>query len=353
VLQAGGKLEPEFLRHGIRVIAPGANLPSILQRLHAVILLFRQMLFCKPDITHFFLPEAYLIGGVIALLTGCRNRIMSRRSLNNYQHEHPTAARIEKWMHGRMSVVLGNSQAVVDQLQLEEGVAPSHVGLIHNGVDIDSFKQMPTKEVVRDKMKIVADALVFVIVANLIHYKGHTDLLEAMGSVKDFLPADWVLLCVGRDDGMLDVLKRQADSLGLDDNIRWVGECDDITEVLAVADIGILCSHQEGFSNSLLEGMAAGLPMIATDVGGNVDALVDHVTGLLVPPKAPTKLAQSIRLLVDDAGLRKSMGEEGRKRVRERFSLGNCVAKYQRLYDCVHMNIDKPISELLNSLEDC
>ena len=97
-------------------------------------------------------------------------------------------------------------------------------------------------------------------------------------------------------------------------------------------DIGILCSHEEGFANAILEGMAASVPIVATRVGGNPEAVIDGTTGLLVPAHDPAALATALLSLARDPARRKAAGAAGRKIVEERFSLETCVSHYQRLY---------------------
>lgn len=140
----------------------------------------------------------------------------------------------------------------------------------------------------------------------------------------------------------LAALRRQAGELGLADNIVWVEGRFDAQSPLAAADVGILPSHQEGFSNSLIEMMASALPVIATRVGGNIDAVVDGESGLLVPAKDAAALAEAIARLHGDAALRRSMGDAARSRVGERFSLDACVAGYVDFYARIAARIGSP-----------
>jgi glycosyltransferase involved in cell wall biosynthesis len=106
----------------------------------------------------------------------------------------------------------------------------------------------------------------------------------------------------------------------------------DIASLMSASDVGVLCSHQEGFSNAILEAMAAGLPMIVTDVGGNAEAVLAGETGLVVPPSHPEALAEALVSLARDPLLRKAFGEAGRARLETRFRLDSCVARYHALY---------------------
>jgi len=284
----------------------------------------------RPHVIHLFLPAAYIVGGLASLLTLVPARIMSRRSLNAYQSKHLLFARIERHLHPRMDLICGNSRAVVDNLR-HEGVEAAKLRLIYNGIDVGPFEQPFDRRQARTEMDIPPDATVFVIVANLIPYKGHADLIAAFAKIKGQLEGSWVLLCVGRDDGIGGQLQLQIDSAGLRANIRLTGARSDVPDLLRAADIGILCSHEEGFSNAILEGMAAGLPMVVTDVGGNAEAVVDGLTGLVVPPRDAGALGAAILRMQRDPQ-RVVMGRAGQKRVGELFSMDACLNGYESLY---------------------
>jgi glycosyltransferase involved in cell wall biosynthesis len=140
------------------------------------------------------------------------------------------------------------------------------------------------------------------------------------------------MLIVGRDTGIGADLQAQATRLGISHNLVWLGEQSEPTPILQAADIGLQCSLQEGFSNALLESMAAGLPIIATTAGGNIDAVIDGDSGLLVPIEDSRALADAITRLAQAADLRTAMGGAARQRVAEVFSPELCVEKYLDLY---------------------
>lgn len=329
--QRGGSLEPAFERVGIPVLGPPLRLPPPFHALLVLLTLTWQLLRDRPTIIHFFLPEAYILGGISAVFTGCRRMVMSRRSLNHYQVKHPLATRIEKWLHRRMALLLGNALAVTDQLRAE-GAPAERIDLIYNGIDLHHFEGLPSREEARRKAGLPAMALVLITVANLIAYKGHQDLLDALARIATQLPDNWVLLCAGRDAGMGPTLEQAAQSLGIASHVRWLGEREDVPMLFQAADIGLLCSHEEGLNNGLLEGMAAGLPMIATRVGGNGEAICDGETGLIVPSHSPEALGAAILALAEDVPRQAEMGAAGRRRVEDIFSLATCVRRYEALY---------------------
>lgn len=298
-----------------------------------IIILAKRLRQEKDTIVHFFLPESYVLGMFAALFSQFSGpKIMSRRSLNLYQRKRLGMAWIESKLHQKVTAVLGNSMAVLNELE-KEGVPLEHLRLIYNGVELDSFSLVKPRSLVRKELGISSEALVMIIVANLIYYKGHADLFEALASMHKQLPKEWALICVGRDDGIGHSLKDKAEQSGVSQNIFWLDSRSDIPDLLSCADIGILCSHQEGFSNAVLEGMAAGLPMVVTDVGGNKEAVIDGVTGYVVPPKNPNALATAVLALVNEPDQLKAFGEKGKKRVQEHFSLKMCVKSYLDLYE--------------------
>ena len=137
--------------------------------------------------------------------------------------------------------------------------------------------------------------MIGVVVANLIAYKGHRDLIEALALAAAKLPPAWQVLCVGADNDLRPELEALAAAKGLAGNLRFLGQRFDVGRLLEAADFGVLPSRaNEGFSNAILESMRAGLPMVVTDVGGNAEAVVDGRTGFVVPPADPAGARRGI-----------------------------------------------------------
>lgn len=302
----------------------------------------------KYDIIHFFLPESYIAAGLVTLKIPNIKRVMSRRSLNEYQKKHPFLSKIERRLHSRMNAILGNSNAVCNNL-LAEGAPSKKVGILYNGVNINPPSKKTPKEDLFLDFGINSHTLIFTIVANLLPYKGHMDLLLALSYIQHLLPQNWVTLVVGRDDGIGRSLQAKSHELGLEKNIRWLGSRSDVLDILEISDIGILSSHEEGFSNAILEGMAASLPMVVTDVGGNKEAVIDGITGYVIPPNNPEAMANAIFTLSRDEELREKMGEAARSRVEDKFSLEHCAKQYENLYEGIIDNPEKSISQILKS----
>jgi glycosyltransferase involved in cell wall biosynthesis len=346
LLDRGGALEAELLTKGVPI---EGSARSFLHWPRATLQLARFLRRERPDIVHFFLPRPYIYGSLAAALAGHRRRIMSRRSLANYMLRHPSARTVERVLHRRCTALIGNSQAVVAQLAAECGDAHK-VGLLYNGVVVPTPAGAQERQRIRQSLQLPNDAIAIVIVANLITYKGHRDLIEALALIKKTLPEPWSLLVIGRDTGIGAELRDRAKSLGLANNISWLGEQVAIDEFLRASDIFVLPSHEEGFSNALLEAMANGVSVIATAVGGNRDAVVDEESGLLVPSKDSHALGAAISRLAKDSILRARLGEAGRQRVRDHFSLEACIRRYETLYREVCKQQPESIKDILPEL---
>lgn len=321
---------PFFIR-GIKNFFP-AWMTKLACRIFSPISLAMLMASGKFQVTHFCLPNAYLLGGFVSLLTRTRPRIMSRRIVNNYLKQSWIRARAESFLHPYMDLISGNSESVIENL-IDEGIPQQKLRLIYNGVaayedaEINDFKKL------RRELSIPMDCFVVTIIANYHPRKRHIDLLQALKHVHSSLPNPWRCLCVGYDRGGADKLYLMTAKLGLADKVLWLGGRADVSIILGASDIGVLCSEEEGFSNALLEAMSAGLPMVVTKVGGNPEAVVHNKSGIIVPPNDPYALADGLMELAHDPILRHKIGDAARQRVCENFSNSKCVAAYEELYN--------------------
>ena len=208
------------------------------------------------------------------------------------------------------------------------GIAADKVVRLHNGVDTDRFAPGDRGEV-RAKLGIGAEQTVVGTVGRLDPVKDQASLLEAFARVAG---PDAVLVIAG-DGACRDALHAQAAALGLGDRVRFLGERRDVARVLQSFDLFVLPSLGEGISNTILEAMATGLPVVATRVGGNPELVDDGVTGQLVPRQAPEVLAKAIGEYLRDPARRKDHGARARARAIRLFSLSAMREAYADLYD--------------------
>jgi glycosyltransferase involved in cell wall biosynthesis len=193
---------------------------------------------------------------------------------------------------------------------------PNNTSVIHSGVDLHRFskgeKQRTRK---RKELGIPADSLVIGYVGWLIPIKGVTYLITAMAKVAEKYPkSQLVLVGKGDDRGEEEIkLKEQVERTGLANKVLFLGWRPDVDEIMGCFDIFVLPSLNEGMGRVLVEAMAAGLPIVASRVGGIPDLVKDGENGLLVPPADATALAKAISALLEDKEKRKRMGEVGTK----------------------------------------
>lgn len=168
-----------------------------------------------------------------------------------------------------------------------------------------------------------------VMVARLSHWKDQPTLLYALAGLTDL---DWQLDLIG-DGPLRGQVEALVQTLGLTERVRLLGYCPDVPERLAAAQVFLLITKWEGFPRSILEAMRAGLPVIATDVGGVRESVVDGTTGMVVPPGDATQLAKCLRTLITQPALRVAMGRAGRARYEHEFTFDRLVERTTKVYE--------------------
>jgi glycosyltransferase involved in cell wall biosynthesis len=292
-----------------------------------VVTLFRR----RPALVQCFLPAGNIAGAFAARLSGVPILISSRRSLNLYQRNAPLFARIERMSYNWADAIVANSQVAGRELTDVEGVPASRVRILFNGLDLATLRSPLGRDEARRQLDVAGGSLVFLIAANLKAYKAHTVLIEALRRTASQLP-DWVLLVAGRDDGEGAAIAGEAAAAGFADRLRLLGPRHDVPVLLQAADVGVLASREEGFPNAIIEYMAAGLPVVTTAAGGAVEAVLDGVTGFVVPVDDAAAMGDRLAELANDRELRLRMGQAGRTRAENLFSLKTCVDSYIALY---------------------
>src|SRR5207253_5330765 len=170
------------------------------------------------------------------------------------------------------------------------------------------------------------------IVANLHNpVKDHSMFLRAAARARAAAP-DAAFVIAGEGD-LIDGLRRQAEQLGIEHDVFFIGRCDKVATLLFATDIGVLSSKAEGFANAILEYMAAGLPVVATDVGGAREAIAEGETGYVVPSGDHEKMAERIIQLLDEPEKARAKGKRGKMVVEETFACDRHLQNTLELYD--------------------
>jgi len=248
-------------------------------------------------------------------------------------HWHSPAQRavLSEWTR-RADHVIANAKAIRQMLILEERVRPERVSVIRNGLDLARFDQR-VREGLQAPLPPVDGPLV-VHVANMNHpVKRQEDLLHALADLRlGGVPVNAFLVGDGPRRQELEHLSRY---LGLTGAVHFLGHRRDVPAVYARAQVGVLCSSAEGTSNAVMEGMAAGLPMVVTAVGGSPDLIAEGKRGWVIPPKQPAALAQALGAALTQPARARALGAAGRAYVAQELTLERMVARHDAVYRAV------------------
>jgi sugar transferase (PEP-CTERM/EpsH1 system associated) len=222
------------------------------------------------------------------------------------------------------------SAATREALVHFENFRRDKIKIVYNGIDGSRF--IPSKDShLKKKLGISPDAYVLGTVARLDPIKNHPMMMKALKNVKESFP-DTTLLIVG-DGPERRTLEALVSELGLSSRIIITGFREDTHLFYGIMDVFLLTSFSEGTAMTLLEAMAAGLPCVVTNVGGNPEIVREGETGFIIPSGDESALTSRISLLLQDEDLRKKMGQAARKRFEENFTVDKMVREYEKIYD--------------------
>jgi glycosyltransferase involved in cell wall biosynthesis len=306
----------------------------------AFVQVYRLMRRRKYDIVHVHTPFAQVIGRIAAKLAGVP--VIFYTSHGFQFHESRTRwsrtaiIKIERWL-GRWTDVLFTQSMEDAETAVRIGLAPEErVVWIGNGIQLDHFAAGPKEPLMELSLEPTQRVVGFI--GRIVREKGLLELVEAMSHVVPVVP-DARLLIIGdtlASDGdrvAKSHLKESITKYALEDKVLFTGLRDDIPRLLRAMDLFVLPSWREGMPRSIIEAMASGLPVIATDIRGCREEVVHGETGLLVPPKCPEKLAQAILILLADPELAGEMGQRGQERAARHFDEEQVVKRQLAVYD--------------------
>jgi glycosyltransferase involved in cell wall biosynthesis len=274
-------------------------------------------------------PGLYWVALASCLVRGPRY-VASEHNVTNRRREWPWLRPVERWIYGRYDGIVAVSQEVADALGDWLPRAAGGVHVAHNGVPLAPFGRPPeTRAQVRTELGIPADRPLLLFVGGLHHRKGADVLFRAVASLP---PSGFRLLVCGEGESE-DDLRALAAELGVSDRVRFLGYCRDVPGLMAAADLFVLPSRWEGCPMVILEAMAAGLPIVATAVGGVPELIRDGQEGLLVPPDDAVTLAGAIHELLNDPARARRLGRQARTRVEQAFSIDGAAQQMTAVYD--------------------
>lgn len=287
----------------------------------------------RPDVIHSHVPRPTL-WAALAL------RTMGRRPPFIYT-EHSIQEVYPRWAAPLYRIFLPVTRAVV---AVSNASAMSFsrrwigyrgsVRRIWNGVDPNRLAPRCSRTETRRELGATEDTQVVCNVANLTRPKSHLTLIEALSRLEPNAGQlqCWIVGSFEHEPAMVEAVRAAIANQGLGETVKLLGRRRDVPDLLHAADIFVLSSRQEGFPITILEAMAAGKPIVATDVGGCAEAVVDGETGLIVPPEDPAALAEAIASLLADPERTRAMGAAGRERVQREFTVDRMVEQHLELY---------------------
>ncbi|MGL4595584.1 MAG: glycosyltransferase family 4 protein [Thermoguttaceae bacterium] len=314
---------PEDLPIPIRILGRefGEGKMTYLKRFRELVRIIREY---EIDVVHAFTPRDEFVGAFACYFAGRASLCSQRRDIGYDLN------RMKKWMSRITQCFkipyIANSKAAQKSACQNEKIPSNRFSVIYNPVFGDRKKEGEISPISRSQLGISETAPLLVQVATIRSIKGYEVLLRA-ASILVQKHSNLKILCVGEpDESYQTEMRNLAQELNVSDHVIWFGGIDNPFRILPQCDVAVLSSHSESFSNAVLEYGAAGLPIVATDVGGMREIITDSVTGLIVPPNEPAQLAEKIDILLSDKEKAKLFGDAIQKFVMEHFT-EECVTK--------------------------
>jgi glycosyltransferase involved in cell wall biosynthesis len=285
-------------------------------------------------LAHVFFNDASLLCPPVFRACGLQT-LISRRDMGYWYT--PTMVRLLRFTRRWVAGVVVNSQAVGEVTAAAEGYLRDQVHVIYNGYDTEKNIE-PDSEPSSELQVLAAKGPVAFLVANIRQIKRIEDALSAVAALNGRGHCLGLAVIGG---GKSEVLQQQADQLGIGERVLFMGSRSDVTQCLAYGSVGLSCSESEGYSNAVVEYMQAGLPVVASDVGGNREAVIDGETGWRYPVGDVNALADRLQnLLLDKKGAR-DMGQAGKALAGKRHDLQIMVQAHALLYGRVISHPEK------------
>jgi glycosyltransferase involved in cell wall biosynthesis len=297
--------------------------------------LIRRLRLERPDVLHCHLVRANLYGRAAARLAGVPVVISTLRNVEDYFVKGDVVSRSLRWVEhattGLVSRYVAVSEGVRTAAIAHLGLQPDQICTILNAVDLRPFADPPIDRVaIRNEFGFGPQHTVIGTASVLEPRKNIAQLLRAVRVLGSEF-AGVRLLIVGSGPAEAE-LRAAAAALGVNGLVRFAGFRADVPRVLNAFDLFALASHSEGLSRAVMEAMAAGLPCVVTDVGGNAEAVRHGETGFVVAPGAERAFIEGLRVLVSDVNRRRDMGDAGRRRAFAEFAPERMAREYDRLY---------------------
>ncbi len=283
----------------------------------------------RPDIIHTHGYFASVIGRLAARRAG--TPVILTHVHSTYWEYRKRHIMIERKLSHFTHKIICCSRAVENFVKNTEKITDNKTIVIYNGVDEERFSPLKSPTSIRTEFGMDEETVVVGTVSSLTPHKGHEYLIQAASLVLGTLPS--VKFLIVGDGPLRQRLEDQAKNLNIHPAVIFTGTRKDIPEILSLMDVFVLPSHtREGLGIAIIEAMAAERPVVATDIGGIPEVVNNSETGLLVPPGDPKALSKAIIELLQDPSRAKTMGEKGRIRVKEKFTVKKMLSEIENVY---------------------
>lgn len=278
----------------------------------------------RPHVVHWHAARAHALGQLASRIAPGPVRVLSRRV------DFPVRGSLGSRLlyADPADAILAISEGV-RQVLLRSGVAARRIHVVPSGIDLRPFEGPCDRAAIRARLGVPPETVLVLQVAALAPHKSQSDLLKAAALLRDLNPS--IRVWIAGEGPLRDPLEREHDALRLGDSVRFLGFRDDVSDLLRAADLFCLSSYLEGMGTSILDAMAAGLPVVGTRVGGVPEVVADGETGLLVPPRSPEALARALAQLAGDRERRSGMGTRARARASQ-FSADRTAERTRAVY---------------------
>lgn len=322
-----GELGEQLIKQGFRVFCLGRRPGTDISLVRRLVRIIKEQ---KIDIMHAHQYTPYFYGATAAILSGKRKIIFTEHGRHQPDRVRPKRVICNQFLNLFTSKITGVSNFSKDSLVKYERLPARNIDVIYNGIRSEDFEVAIDRETKRREFGACNGEVVVGMIGRFDPIKNQRMLLAAFRDVvKDVSPAKLVLVGDGQTKkGCEDLVH----DLGIEKSVRFLGRRSDVAELLSAFDIYVLPSVAEASSLTLLEAMAAGLPIVTTHAGGNSETVVKDKTGLLTSPGDSSEFARAIITLIKDPEKRRRMGEAGRGRLESSFTASKMLEEYENLY---------------------
>lgn len=284
----------------------------------------------QPDLLVTYLIHADLFGRVFGRIFGIKTIVCSVR-VKLVQPKYLLLLLFDGFTSFLVSHYHFNSQAVADMYHRYFLLSKNKATVIPNGLEIDKYQITINKEKKRKEINIPENTTVIGCIGRLEKQKGQIYLIQALSLLPDSVKNNISLLFIG-DGSDRTKLETLSKDLKLEKNVLFLGRRKDVPELLQIIDIFVLPSLYEGMSNAIMEAMASGKPIIATDIPENRELIQNNSSGILIPPENSKALTDAIELIISDKILKVSLEKKARKTAEEKFDINGILEKIKTLY---------------------